>query len=123
MEIDAETIDIPRELFTGKKPEIKNAPKESIKYYVFQMMKQLIDKKEDEKLETFLKKLLDADIQERQKAAAGDNEYGIIAEASLYLLPAMIVQAFAFAQKREFWSVWHSMGIKGYSEVKNMKVF
>ena len=51
------------------------------------------------------------------------NEYGIIAEASLYLLPAMIVQAFAFAQKREFWSVWHSMGLKGYSEVKNMKVF
>ena len=123
LEIDAETIDIPRELFTGKKSEIKNAPKESIKYYVFQMMKQLIDKKEDEKLETFLKKLLDADIQERQKAAAGDNEYGIIAEASLYLLPAMIVQAFAYAQKREFWRVWHSMGIKGYSEVKNMKVF
>lgn len=43
--------------------------------------------------------------------------YGDIAEASLYLLPPLIVNVFARAIGQEFWETWDSMEIKGYSDV------
>lgn len=117
LDIDSKTIDAPKEPFTGKKYEIKDASKWSLKYYAFQTMKQLSDQNKGARLEVFLKELLDADMSERQKLAATDDEYGMIAEISLYILPAIIVQAYACAIEKEFWDTWNSLGIKGYSEI------
>ena len=42
---------------------------------------------------------------------------GCIAEISLYELPAYLVTAYGWAVQEEFWSIWFSLGIKGYHDI------
>lgn len=115
-EIDSKEITAPREIFDGKKDEIKEAPKGVLKYYLYQIMCRLAGEKQEEGLEHFLRELLDADLAGRRKLAE-DVLYGVIAEVSLYVLPSIIVQAYAVAVKRDFWDVWKGWEVKGYSDI------
>ena len=82
---------------------------------------QLVETGESETLKRYLKNLLDLERKDRAALAAEDTVYGEIAEASLYLLPPMIVNAFAMATGQKFWETWDSMGIKGYSDIMTEK--
>lgn len=115
-DIDLKNIEVPKEPFEGKKSEIKAAPKGKLPYYVYQNMKEFVESKEGEDLKAFLRKLLDADLQKRQKLAE-DSRYGMIAEVSLYVLPSIIVRGYALSVQQNFWDVWKELGIKGYSEI------
>lgn len=115
-EIDSNEIEVPPEPFCGGKDEIGKAPKGKLKYYVYQVIQHLMEKKQDDGLELFLKRLLDSDLSGR-KALTGECLYGEIAEVSLYVLPAIIVHAYAAAVNRNFWDVWNKLGIKGYSDI------
>ncbi|MBD5455132.1 MAG: hypothetical protein HDR23_01410 [Lachnospiraceae bacterium] len=115
-DIDSENIQIPKEPFEGEKAEIKTASKFKLSYYVYQNMKKFIKNKEEESLKKFLKILLDADLQKRQKLTE-NIRYGVIAEVSLYVLPPIIVRGYALAVQINFWDAWKALGIKGYSEI------
>lgn len=119
-DIDSEKLTVPEEPFKGEKADIKNAPKAKLEYYVYQIMLGAIENGEKESLEIFLRGLLDADMQKRQELT-GDSQYGLIAETSLYVLPSVIVHAYALAIQHNFWDVWKKMGITGYSEVITKK--
>lgn len=114
-QIDAKEITAPREPFQGE-DEIGNVPIGKLEYYVYQTIRHLVEEKQEEGLEVFLRELLDADLPGR-KALAEDARYGVIAESSLYVLPSVIVHAYAAAVNRDFWDVWKSLGIKGYSDI------
>ncbi|MCM1082310.1 MAG: hypothetical protein NC393_02630 [Clostridium sp.] len=114
--IDSDELTTPRELFEGGKSEIKTARAGQLPYYVYQTIKPMIESGNEENVKAFLRKLLDADLQERQELAEEFN-YGTIAEVSLYALPSIIVQGYAYAVSRKFWDAWEELGIKGYSEV------
>lgn len=75
--------------------------------------------KEDEEniMESFLAELLDSDFSERKELSARQDEMGIIAELSLYVLPARLVLAYAQAVEGDFWDIWNSFGSKGYSDI------
>lgn len=115
-EIDSKEILAPEEPFDGEKDEVKRAPKGKLKYYVYQIMRRLVEEGQEEGLERFLRELLDADRPDREKATE-DTRYGVIAEVSLYVLPSVIVQAYAVAVERDFWEVWRGLGIRGYSDI------
>lgn len=115
-EIDSKEITVPQEIFDGEKDEIKMAPRGTLKYYLYQLMCRLAGEKQEEGLKHFLKELLDADLASRRKLAE-DTRYGTIAEVSLYVLPSIIVQAYAVAAERDFWDVWKELEIKGYSDI------
>ena len=114
--IDSREITAPQEPFQGEKDEIRKAPKGKLKYYVYQMIKRLVEERQEEGLELFLRELLDANLADR-KALAEEVLYGAIAETSLYVLPSVIVHAWAAAVGRDFWDAWKGLGIKGYSEI------
>ena len=114
--IDSEELDIPEKLFNGERNDIKNASTWNLKYYVYQIMEKLIENKEKESLERFLRKLLDSDLQKRRELTE-DTKYGVIAEVSLYVLPSIIVCGYAFATRQSFWDAWKYLEIKGYSEI------
>lgn len=109
------------EPFKGGKTDIKDAPKAKLKYYVYQIMLKVIENGEQESLEIFLRELLDADMQKRQELTE-NSQYGLIAETSLYVLPAVIVHAYALAIQHNFWGVWKKIGITGYSEIITKKI-
>lgn len=107
----------PKMRFEGEKADFAEAPKVSLIYYIYEKMVQLVKNGESEKLKRYLKRLLDSAREDRAASAAEDTVYGEIAEASLYLLPPLIVRAFTGATGQEFWETWDSMKIKGYSDV------
>lgn len=114
--IDSKEITAPQEPFQGEKNEIGKAPKGKLKYYIYQVIRRLVEEGQEEGLELFLRELLDANLSGR-KALAEDALYGVIAEASLYVLPSVIVHAWAAAVGRDFWDAWKGLGIKEYSEI------
>ena len=69
-------------------------------------------------LMSFLKALLDSPLSDRIKWAAEQNNYGIIADLSLYLHPADIVSVLALLKDESFWDVWDSLQVQGYKDVK-----
>lgn len=115
-DIDSEKLEAPEEPFKGEKKDIRNAPKGKLGYYVYQIMEETIENEEKESLEIFLRKLLNADLQNRRELAE-DAQYGVIAEVSLYVLPSIIVHGYALAIHQNFWDVWKNLGIEGYSEI------
>jgi len=70
-------------------------------------------------LNRFLKDLLDADIERRKIMSEGEDDYGILAEISLYALPAVIVEIYAYIKNMNFWDTWDSLHINGYKEILN----
>ena len=74
---------------------------------------------EDEKntMESFLGKLLNLDFSERKALLADPGAKGIIAELSLYVLPARLILAYAQAIQKNFWEIWDSFGGKEYSDI------
>lgn len=120
LDIDSEKLTVPDEPFKGEKADIKDAPKASLKYYVHQIMLEVIKNGEQESLDSFLRELLNADMQKRQELT-GNSQYGLIAETSLYVLPSVIVHAYALAIQHNFWDVWKKLGITGYSEIITKK--
>lgn len=114
--VDSEVTKDLKKSFKGKDSGIEETPQEKILYYVYQNMIKCIEKNGREFLEDFLRKLLDADLQKRQKLTE-DMKYGTIAAVSLYVLPPVIVLGYALAVQQDFWDVWKKLGIKGYSEI------
>lgn len=100
-----------------KKDDFAKTSKGKLIYYLYEKMTLLIKDNENENLKNYLKNLLALERKDRALLAAEDTIYGEIAEASLYLLPPLIIKAFAMASKQEFWESWDSIGIKGYSDV------
>ena len=115
-DIESEKPEAPEEPFKGEKTDIRNAPKGKLGYYVYQIMEEIIENKEKESLEAFLRELLNADLQDRRELAE-DGQYEVIAEVSLYVLPSIIVHGYALAVHQNFWDVWKNLGIEGYSEI------
>lgn len=68
-------------------------------------------------LTSFLQRVLDLPLLDRMKLAEEQNNRGIIAELSLYMHPASVVRAFALLKDDDFWSVWDSLQINGYTDV------
>lgn len=68
-------------------------------------------------MKSFLAELLNADFAKRKELSARQDEKGIIAELSLYVLPARLVLAYAQAVEVDFWEIWDSLGAKGYSDI------
>lgn len=102
--------------FRGEGFQLREIPQEKFLYYVYQNMIKFTEKKERKFLEDFLHKLLDADLQKRQELTE-DKKYGMIAAASLYVLPPVIVLGYALAVQKDFWDVWRKLEIRGYSEI------
>lgn len=111
----------PERKFEGGKADFAETPKLGLIYYIYEKCVQLVKNGESEKLRCYLKSLLDSERKDRAALAAEDTVYGEIAEASLYLLPPLLVSAFAGATGQKFWETWDSMGIEGYSDVITKK--
>lgn len=98
-----------------ERSEIENMTLQERKKYLCQIFRKLIVREHDE-LRTFLKELLEGNVEKRKELAVCDNDYGIIAELSLYVLPSIVVGVFAAVKGNEFWDEWHSFEIKGYDD-------
>ena len=55
-------------------------------------------------------------MDQRKELAAADDNYGIIAELSLYMLPPCVVIAFAILDHADFWETWDAFAIDGYRD-------
>ena len=63
-------------------------------------------------MKSFLAELINADFTKRKELSARQDEKGIIAELSLYVLPMRLVLAYTQAVDLDFWETWDSLGEK-----------
>lgn len=83
--------------------------------YLYEIIKKF--QREDNKaLDDFLTELLDSNLEKRKLIAKREDDYGIIAELSLYMLPSNIINTYTIVKEREFWETWDSFNIKGYTD-------
>lgn len=68
-------------------------------------------------MKSFLTELLNADFAKRKELSLRQDEKGIIAELSLYVLPMRLVFAYTQAVEIDFWETWDLLGAKGYSDI------
>lgn len=99
-------LSVPEKRFEGGRKDFAEAPKVCLLYYIYEKVVQLVKDGESEKLKCYLKRLLDLERKDRAVLAAEDTVYGEIAEASLYLLPPLIVNVYAVATGQKFWKTW-----------------
>ncbi len=88
--------------------------------WVFRHMTECGDFAAPEAQVEFLRRLavlLDADLPKRRQLAQENGAWGLLAEISVYVLPAVILKAYAQVRGGEFWDLWFSMGIQGYTDV------
>ena len=64
----------------------------------------------------YLKKLLELPMDQRKEVAAADDNFGVIAELSLYMLPPCVVVAFSILDHADFWETWDALAIDGYRD-------
>ena len=118
---NAESKDGPLEpsvSFSGARDEIRSATLISLCRYCCELMRQLLVKADgNEKLLPFLKKLVISSLPERKRAAERKDPFGILAEISLYVLPASLLHAYACASGQDFWDVWETMGKGVYTDI------
>ncbi|MCI8372676.1 MAG: hypothetical protein HFI75_09815 [Lachnospiraceae bacterium] len=117
----------PKDVFHGGKQEIKQAAPIQRIYYAYELFQGLLQREEHNKVKAFIKNLVELNLAEREQLAGQKNEFGTLAEISLYEFPACIVAAYGWAAKEEFWNVWFSLEISGCgyqdsrSECENIK--
>lgn len=68
-------------------------------------------------MKSFLAELLNADFAKRKELSARQDEKGMIAELSLYVLPVRLVFAYTQAVGLDFWETWDSLETRGYSDI------
>lgn len=110
------------EISCGGKSEIKLLKTMQRVDYVYGLFQELIEKKGEEAVNSFLKQLLDQDFAGRESLAEGEDEFACIAEVSLYELPAYIVAAYGQAVHKKFWDAWFSLGITGYKDIHRQRL-
>lgn len=80
------------------------------------VMQRALEQNEEETV-AFLRELLNACLSERQLLAGREDDLGILAELSLYMLPPKVVGAYVFVKKMEFWDAWDFFDVEGYTDV------
>ena len=115
-EVENQELTFPDKKRISCREEIDSASSLSRTEYAYRIF---CDINEDEKstMESFLTKLLNMDLSERKALSAQQGAQGIIAELSLYVLPARLILAYAQAVQKDFWEIWDSFGGKGYSDI------
>ena len=116
LEIENKELMIPGEKRIFCRNEINSANSCSrieYAYRVFGGMKAI----EKAGMKSFLAELLNADFAKRKELSARQDEKGIIAELSLYVLPMRLVFAYTQAIDLDFWEIWDSLGTRGYSDI------
>lgn len=115
-EIENKKIIIPEEGKISCRNEIKSANSCSRIEYAYRVFRGI---KETEKtaMKSYLAELLNADFAKRKELSARQDEKGIIAELSLYVLPVRLVLAYTQDVDLDFWETWDSLGTKGYSDI------
>lgn len=110
-------INDPRSERINNRTQITNATRVARNDYLNRIMTEEYQRNPSE-LTSFLKVLLDSSLSDRIKWAVEQNNYGIIADISLYLHPADIVSVLALLKDESFWEVWDSLQVQGYKDVK-----
>lgn len=95
--------------------EIENAGYGARRVYLFDLLTRL-QNTDDKSLNSYLMELLEADLVKRKQLAERDDDYGALAQLSLYMLPASIISIYAIAKKSDFWETWDSFHINGYTD-------
>ena len=115
-EVENQKLIFPSEKKISRREEIDSANLFSRAEYAYRIFCGM---NEDEKntMESFLAELLNLNFSERKERLIREDQKGIIAELSLYVLPAYLILAYAQAVGKDFWEVWNSFGSKGYSDV------
>lgn len=67
----------------------------------------------EDKIGDYIGRLITMDKKHREELAKREDEFGIIAEISLYVLPPVLVHAYGVAIGKSFWDVWNDYGIDG----------
>ena len=116
LEIENKELMIPGEKRIFCRNEINSAnpcSRTEYAYRVFGGMKAI----EKAGMKSFLAELLNPDFAKRKELSARQDEKGIIAELSLYVLPMRLVFAYTQAVDLDFWEIWDSLGTRGYSDI------
>ena len=99
-------------------PMTKNKISESHSWLQEEFLYRILYKhREDGAYECWLKKLLLLSVAERQQLAGRDDDFGIVAEISLYLHAPTIVKIYSLVQAEDFWTVWERLGGRGYKDI------
>ena len=116
LDVQSQKLILPNEKLISCRAEIASAKPSSRIEYAYRIFCGM---NEDEKntMGSFLAELLNSNFSERKELSARWDEKGIIAELSLYVLPACLTLAYAQAVEKDFWVIWDSFGGKGYSDI------
>lgn len=107
----------PEKCFEGGKSELKEASTIQRVYYAYEVFLRLLNEQGSEEIRCHLKTLLENNFAVREKLAGRDDDFGVLAEISLYELPVCVVAAFSWATGEEFWKTWFSLGVTGYKDI------
>lgn len=116
LEIKNKELMIPGEKKIFCRNEINSANPCSRTEYAYRVFKGMKATGKAE-MKSFLAELLNADFAKRKELSARQDEKGIIAELSLYVLPMRLVFAYTQAVDLDFWKIWDTLGTRGYSDI------
>ena len=71
---------------------------------------------DDAGLEGWLKSLLSEELEGRKRMGEAGDDYGEMAELSLFFYPQEVARLYAISKGEAFWTVWEGMGVEGYRE-------
>lgn len=116
LEVEDNRLFLPDKKRISSRDEISSANSCSRTEYAYRIFCSM---KEEEKaaMKSFLAELLNADSTKRKEWSVNRDINAVLAELSLYVLPARLVLAYALAVGKDFWELWDSLGAEGYSDV------
>ncbi|MGN0438326.1 MAG: hypothetical protein ACI4F4_07350 [Lachnospiraceae bacterium] len=103
------------------KSEIDETKHVPTAYFMYETMQHLYEK-DKEGLKNFLYRIISMNLNDRKKLAKRDDDYGNLACASLYVLPAMLLNAYSIVAGKDFWKLWDSLECKPYKHILNKDI-
>lgn len=117
MNMDSDTIEECQEQFRiNSRAEIADAAHVGRRAYLYPIIQRLVQE-DGENFLRFLSTLSISDISRRRELAGSSEPYGTVAEASLYMHSASIIQLYAQAKNMDFWDVWDLLPDPKYGDV------
>lgn len=103
-------ISAPEEVVEGKREDVKNHSWLGVRYYAFRLIQELIQKDDMQVVRDYVINLSAASLEEREKMALREDDFGTLAECSRYLFPQELVRCYANAAGTGFWDLWDGIG-------------
>lgn len=110
-----------REECRGGRDDIQN-PEKNVSEYTCQLFKEQLEKHGQQEVDERVRRILGSSLEDRKKLAQTDDNWGILAEVSVYRSWFTLFNAYRHALGAcDAWELWKRLGVECYKDFINLK--